>query len=244
MKRCVIISIVFLNLSLFGKDEFVIIPETSLIDIPTAGIIDYANFELKTRFYNGGGLLTSMNIGVINNRLNLGASFMIDRMIGSESPVKMVRPEIQIKFRFYDGGYYLPAIAVGYDGQGYYYDRDLKKFMQKGKGLYLVGSKEIYPQLMAHGGFNIPDFDEGYLYGFVGFNYTLEDKFSVKLEYDNFFHSDYNPRFNMGFGLNITSNFIMDFAFRNIGTNSRFKNGMPEKVERIVQFKTFFYLGD
>lgn len=229
---------------LLGKEEFVITPETSLIDIPTAGIIDYANFELKTRFYTGGGLLTYMNIGIINNRLNLGASFMIDRIIGSDSPVKMVRPEIQIKFRFYDGGYYIPALAVGYDGQGFYYDRNLKKFMQKGKGLYFVGSKEVIANLMGHVGLNIPDFDDGYLYGFVGLNYTVEDKINLRMEFDNFFHSDYNSRFNAGVGINITSNFVLDLAFRNIGRDSRFQNGMPEKMERIVQFKTFFYLGD
>ena len=156
----------------------------------------------------------------------------------------MVKPEMQIKFRFYDGGYYIPALAAGYDGQGFYYDRDMKKFMQKGKGLYLVGSKEILPNLMLSCGFNIPDFDEGYLYGFIGTNYVLEDKFNIRIEYDNFFHSDYNPRFNLGLGINITSSFTLDVALRNIGTNSKFPNSLPEKVERIVQFKTFFYLGD
>ncbi|MCX7641116.1 MAG: hypothetical protein N2Z20_00595, partial [Elusimicrobiales bacterium] len=167
-----------------------------------------------------------------------------DKIIGSDSPVKMVKPEMQIKFRFYDGGYYIPALAIGYDGQGYYYDRNLKKFMQKGKGLYLVGSKEILAQLMSHGGFNIPDFDDGYLYGFFGLNYNIEDKINLRVELDNLFHSDYNSRFNLGIGINVTSNFILDIAFRNVGRNDKFINGIPEKMERIVQFKTFFYLGD
>lgn len=247
MKKYIALLLVVLslyNLAYSKFDEAIVTPETSLIDIPTAGVIDYANFELKTRFYNDGGFLNYMNIGVINNRLNLGASFMIDRLIGSKTPVKMVKPEMQIKFRFYDGGYYIPALAVGYDGQGFYYDKGSKKFMQKGKGLYFVGSREFVSNLMGHFGFNIPDFDEGYLYGFFGINYFVDDKINLRLEYDNFFHSDYNSRLNFGIGINITPSFILDIALRNIGTNSKFPNGEAEKMERIIQFKAFFYLGE
>ncbi len=229
---------------LFSREEIVLTPETSLIDIPTAGVIDYSNFEIKTRFYNNGGVLTYMNIGIINNRLNLGASVMIDRLIGSQSPVKMIKPEMQIKLRFYDGGYYLPAMALGYDGQGYYYDSSTKKYMQKGKGLYLVGSKEVVSKMMGHLGFNIPDFDDGYLFGFIGLNYSIEDNVNISVEYDNFFHSDYNSRFNLGVSINATPSFTVSVALRNLGRNSTFPNGYPEKTERIVQFKTFFYLGD
>ncbi|MEF3279530.1 MAG: hypothetical protein K6357_00980 [Elusimicrobiota bacterium] len=225
------------------RDEIIVTPEVNLIDIPTAGVIDYSNFAFKSRFYNNGGVLAYMNVGVLD-RLNLGASFMIDKLIGSESPIKMVRPEIQLKFRFYDGGYYIPALSMGYDGQGYFYDKDLKKYMQKGKGLYLVGSREaLLSNLMVHLGFNIPDFDDGYLYSFVGLNYNLDDKVNFIIEYDNLFHSDYHSRLNSGMRISITPNFSLDIAFRNIGRNSKFSNGEDDKMERIVQFNTTFYLG-
>lgn len=226
------------------RDEVIVTPDVSLIDIPTAGVIDYANFNLKTRFYNNGGVLTYINAGILQN-ITLGASFMIDNLIGSNSPVKMVRPEMQLKFRFYDGGYYIPALALGYDGQGYYYDRSIKKYMQKGKGLYLVGSKELFfPGFMTSAGFNIPDYDEGYLYSFVGFNYNMDDKLNLMLEFDNMFHSDYPSRINAGVRININSNFFVDVAFRNIGKNEKFPNGWDNKIERIVQFNTSFYLGN
>jgi hypothetical protein len=227
-----------------SRDEAVVSPNVNLIDIPTAGVLDYSNFSVKTRFYNNGGVLAHMNVGVLN-RLNLGASFMIDRFIGSEGPVKFVRPEIQVKFRFYDGGYYIPAMAVGYDGQGYYYNSDKEKFMQKAKGLYLVGSKEILLSgLMGNLGFNVPDFDDGYLYSFIGFDYNFEDKMTFMLEYDNLFHSDYHSRFNLGMRIDITPNFGLDLALRNIGRNSKFPDGERDKMERIVQLTTSFYLGD
>jgi len=158
-----------------SKDEAAVLPDVEMIDVPTAGILDYYGFMVKTRFYSGGGVLGSLNFGVLE-RLNLGAAMTSDGLIGSESP-KMRRPEIQVKFRFYDGGYYIPALAAGYDSQGYYYSAADKKYLEKGKGLYLVGSKELgVPGLVLHGGFNVPDFDNNYLFGFLGVNYTLEEQ--------------------------------------------------------------------
>lgn len=240
------LSLFVFSLSLYSgdkkRDEVVLTPEISLIDIPTAGVLDYSNFNARNRFYNSGGMLLYLNVGVLQN-LNLGASFMVDNFIGFTGPVKMVRPEIQIKFRFYDGGYYIPALAIGYDGQGYYYDRDTKKFMQKGKGLYFVGTREVlFPGFMGNIGLNIPDYDEGYLYSFAGFNYNVDDKFNFMLEFDNLFHSDYPSRTNAGVRINISPNFSVDFALRNIGRNSKFPNGLVNKTERIIQFNTSFYL--
>ncbi len=219
------------------KDEAVVQPDVELIDVPTAGILDYYGFQLKTRAYTGGGVLGGLNFGVLE-RLNLGASMSVDRFIGSDSDVKMRRPEIQVKFRFYDGGYYIPAMAVGYDGQGYYYYPADKKYLEKGKGLYLVGSKEVgVPGLGLHGGFNVPDFDNNYLFGFLGLNYTLEDKVSFIVEYDSLFHTDDPSRLNAGARIYVTPYFQVDLAMREIGGSRKFDNGWPRKSERIVQMR-------
>ncbi|MEW5951876.1 MAG: hypothetical protein AB1637_08335 [Elusimicrobiota bacterium] len=219
------------------RDENIILPDTSLIDIPTSGIIDYYGFSFKSRFYSSGGVLTWLNFGVME-RLNLGASFMVDNLVGSQTPVKMVQPQMQVKFRFYDGGIYLPSLALGYDGQGYYYDRNLKKYMEKEKGLYLAASKEILaPGLVAHGGLNVPDFDDNYLFSFLGLNYTLEDKVALMAEMDNMFHSDDPSRFNLGARFYITPSFSLDAALREIGKSDKFSNGWPRKSERILQLR-------
>jgi len=229
--------------ALAGKDndkgEAVVLPDVEMIDVPTAGILDYYGFMLKTRFYSGGGVLGGLNFGV-QERLNLGASMSVDRLVGSDSGIKMRRPEIQVKFRFFDGGYYIPAMALGYDGQGYYYNPADKKYLEKGKGLYLVGSKEIgVPGLALHGGFNVPDFDNNYLFGFLGLNYTLEDKVAFMLEYDNMFHKADPSRFNVGTRIYITPYFQLDMAAREIGRNGFFNNdrNLPRKTERIVQMR-------
>ena len=242
LPTALICALFVLNSSAFAaknkeKGENVVLPDTELIDIPTAGILDYYGFQVKNRAYSQGGVITALNFGVLE-RLNLGASMAVDKLIGSDSPIKMRRPEIQVKFRFFDGGYYIPAAALGYDGQGYYYDSDSKKYMEKGKGLYLAGSKEIgIPNLTAHGGFNVPDFDNSYLFGFLGANYTLEDKVSFLLEFDNLFHKDDPSRFNVGARVYITSYFQLDMGVREISPSRDFSNGLPRKTERIVQLR-------
>ena len=92
------------------KGESVVIPDVEMIDVPTAGILDYYGFMLKTRFYSGGGVLGGLNFGV-QERLNLGASMTVDKLVGSETGIKMRRPEIQVKFRFFRRG-------VLYTGRG------------------------------------------------------------------------------------------------------------------------------
>jgi hypothetical protein len=218
-----------------SKDDSVVVPDVEMIDIPTAGILDYYGFQVKSRFYSDGGVLGGLNFGVLE-RVNIGASMTVDRLVGSDSPIKMRKPEIQLKFRFYDGGYYIPAAALGYDSQGYYYDPSAKKYMEKGKGLYLAGTKEIgVPGLVLHGGFNVPDFDSNYLYSFLGMNYTLEDKIAFILEDDNLFHSDDPSRFNVGTRIYITPYFQLDLGVREIGRSGKFSNGLSRKPERIVQ---------
>ncbi|MFH1618464.1 MAG: hypothetical protein ABIG11_01010, partial [bacterium] len=79
-----------------GKMETVLLPDTDLIDVPTAGILDYYGFLARTRFFSGGGIMSSLGFGVLQ-RLNLGASLTADQLIGSASPVRFVKPEIQVK---------------------------------------------------------------------------------------------------------------------------------------------------
>ncbi|OGS63646.1 MAG: hypothetical protein A3J79_07200 [Elusimicrobia bacterium RIFOXYB2_FULL_62_6] len=219
------------------KGADTVLPDTELVDVPTAGILDYYGFMLKTRAYSGGGVVGSLNFGVLE-RLNLGASMTVDKLIGSDSPIKMRRPEIQVKFRFYDGGYYIPAAAVGYDGQGSYYDSVSKKYLEKGKGLYLVGSKEAgIAGLVLHGGFNVPDFDNNYLFAFLGGSYTLEDKVAFILEYDSLFHRDDPSRLNAGARIYVTPYFQVDLALRELNASQDFSNGADRKTERIVQLR-------
>ena len=218
------------------KGDNIVIPDTELIDIPTAGILDYYAFQVKTRAYYEGGVITELNFGVLE-RLNLGAAMAVDGLIGTGSP-EMRKPEIQVKFRFFDGGYYIPAAAIGYIGQGYYYDHSTKKYMERGKGLYLVGSKEVgVANFVMHGGLNVPDFDNRYLFGFLGANYTLEDKLSFMLEADNLFHENNPYRLNIGVRFYLSPDFQLDMGVRELNAGGHFSNKDPRKTERVLQLR-------
>ncbi len=213
-----------------------ILPETELVDIPTAGILDYYGFLSKTRFFSGGGMLESLGFGVLQ-RLNMGASIDIERLIGSDSSVRVVRPEIQVKYRFYDGGSYIPAMAAGYDGQGYFFDKNLKKYMEKSRGVFIAGSQEIkLPGMLLHGGVNISDFDSNNVYGFTGLSYSIQESALLMLEWDNI-HKIKNSRINTGMRIFITPFFHLDFSLRGIGRGGCHENGALRRPERIVQLR-------
>lgn len=217
-------------------EQSVMLPDTELIDQPTAGILDYYGFLAKTRFFHNGGVLGWLQFGVLQ-RLNLGASMQADRLIGTESSIRFVRPEIQVKFRFYDGGQYIPALAIGYDGQGYFYDSGRKKYQEKGRGIYLAGSQEVFvPGLLVHPGFNVSDFDSSGVFGFIGVNYTIEEKLSLMMEWDNI-NTIKDSRFNCGTRIYVTPFFHLDLAVRGIAGGGHFKNGQARKPERIIQLR-------
>lgn len=218
------------------SQESVVVPDTELIDVPTAGVLDYYGFQVKSRFVSNGGLLGGVGFGVLP-RLNLGATMLLEQMIGTDSSVQMVSPAIQAKYRFYDGTAIIPAFALGYDGQGYYYNHDTKKYQEKARGLYVAGSQEIFcPNLMFHPGVNVSDFDSGSIYMFAGLNFVVKDSFSLMLEWDNIQRFD-ESRVNSGVRFYVTPFFHLDFAVRDIGLNRTFENGERQKPERIVQVK-------
>jgi hypothetical protein len=215
--------------------ESMILPDTDLIDIPTAGIIDYYGLQVKTRFYSGGGVLPGLTFGI--SRLNLGASAAVDRLIGTGSPVNIRRPELQIKYRFYDGGIMLPAFAIGYDSQGYYYNGSSKKYREKARGLYLVGSKEIgSPKFQIHPGINVSEFEGDKVFLFFGMNYNIEDVVTLMGEWDHIQRID-ESRLNLGARFHVTPFFQVDFAVREIGINTMFEDGTTHKPERVVQLR-------
>jgi hypothetical protein len=219
------------------KDEGALVPaDTDLIDIPTAAILDYGGYSSRTRFYSAGGVMEWLGFGVFQ-RLNIGASMNIDKLIGTASPVQVTRPDLQVKFRFYDGDRIIPAAVIGFDGQGYMYNRPEKRWNQRQRGFYVAGSQEVgVPGLHANAGMNISDFDSNAIFGFMGADYNIRDKVLVMWEWDNISNFA-DSRTNMGFRTYITPSFHLDFAVRGIGQGGSFTNGVSRGAERIVNFK-------
>lgn len=198
------------------------------VDIPTADILDPKTFSTSFRFYSQGGITSRLLLGPFK-MVNLGFSLDSQRLIGGEDP-HLVRPAVFIKVRFFDGTDYLPALAIGYDNQGYLYRDSLRDYSQQERGLYLVGSHEMFiPDFNVHAGVNFPRIDEnGKPYGFFGATWKIIPSFALLTEYDNLYNG-YDNRVNVGGRLWVTSFFNVDIAARNVG------RGSGRGAERIVR---------
>jgi len=109
-------------------------PMVEVVDIPTADIIDPMTYSVNFRFYNAGGIASRLVIGPLK-RVNLGITFDTQGIIGSEDP-HMVRPSVYFKLRAFDGTDVLPALALGYDNQGYLYQNSTRDFLEKENAPY------------------------------------------------------------------------------------------------------------
>ncbi|MEK7656310.1 MAG: hypothetical protein AAB412_01000 [Elusimicrobiota bacterium] len=216
--------------------ESLIEPDTQLIDVPTAGILDVGGFATQTRFFSEGGILEWLNFGMVH-RLNLGASLNVERLVGSGTPVQLTRPELQLKFRFFDGDRLIPAFAIGFDGQGYLYSRPDKRYNQRQRGFYFVGSQEVgLAGLQAHAGMNISDFDSNSIFGLVAASYNLQDKITLMTEWDNI-NNLRDSRVNLGFRVYVTPSAHIGFSVRGVGQGGRQPGAISRGAERIFQFK-------
>ena len=216
--------------------EGVHLPEMGVIDAPTAAVLDHGGYGTQTRFYANGGLLQYLSFGVYP-RLNLGASLSIDGLIGDGTIVRARLPQAQVKFRFYDGDRYLPALAAGYDGQGYNYSQPDQAYNERQRGFYLVGTQELgLPGLQAHPSFNISNFNSNSIFGSIPLTYNIRDKVVLLFEWDNINNFD-DSRVNAGLRVYLVPNLSVDFAVRRIGQGGFYDDGSPRGPERVVQFK-------
>jgi len=217
-----------------GEDS--VLADNNLVDTPTAAVLDYYALQTKTRFFSQGSVLEEAAFGVLP-QLNLGASATIEDFLGTGSGMRLVRPAIQAKYRFYEGTAHFPALAVGYDGQGYYYNRSAAEFREKERGVYLVASKSVFDKsFQIHPGVNVSDFDSNHVFGWVAASFTVEDTFSLMAEWDNVQRFD-QSRVNAGVRFYVSPAFQLDVAVRDIGKNTQFPDGSPQRTERIVQLR-------
>jgi len=215
-----------------------------LIDIPTAEITEYHTMDVNFRLYTGGGIVSRLSFGVFN-QLNVGGSMDVDKLIGSVPPE--VRPPVfYFKFRFYDGSDRLPALALGYDGQGYDYNHASGTYIHREKGIYLVATLEtLLPNLELTMGANLnftrtTTRDEAHLYGFAGVDYSITDQgkkvLSIIGEYNNLSRNTDDTILNAGLRFHPAFDLDIDFSFSDIMSPRKTD---PERLIRI-NYRTKF----
>ncbi len=130
---------------------------TELIDTPTAGLPGKGTYSLSLRMQPYGGLLGGISIGLAE-RLALGMSYGGTGIIGYGTPDWNAQVGVQARIRLLDESYVGPAIAIGFDSQGFgAFHRDtLDRYDIKSKGFYAMASKNyiFLGRLGFHAGLN------------------------------------------------------------------------------------------
>jgi hypothetical protein len=227
--RVAIVCIVLLcAVNLYAKSTELI----ECIDSPTAGIYDYGAYDINFRLFSGGSMLSRMNFGVFKI-VNLGFGWELQQLTGNQN-ITVAPPTLNLKLRPYPGGIILPALAIGYDGQGYYFNADSNEFGQKARGVYVVLTRELLiPGFELSTGANMNDFKSDVVYGFANLNINLENVFVIMAEYDNIHYGPEN-RLNGGFRFALTDDLSIDLAGRDLtGTG-------PLAKERLIRI---YYTG-
>lgn len=203
--------------------------EEYLIDTPTAKVEQVKTFTSTSRIFSDGGLVNFFTFSPLE-RFSIGTAVTLEHIVGTnEEDIKILPPSLQLKFQLFDGTETLPMIALGFNNQGFYYDHDNDKYLQKARGLFLTATQEILTKgLMANYGVNITtdgfEFDK--IHSFVSLNYDITHYLDFMLEWDNL-RSLRTSRINTGLRLYISDFFALDFAVRNCNN----------KAERILQIK-------
>jgi len=206
---------------------------TYVIDTPTVGMLDYGGYDLNFRLFSEGGILTRLDFGVFKI-VNLGFGWELTNAIGNQD-ITVAPPALFLKVKPFSGGMVLPAIAFGYDGQGYFYDKTLSSFTQKERGIFVVFGREFFfPGLEMNFGANMNDFRTNTVFGFANMNFNIEDKLYFLGEYDNV---NYLPdsRINLGMRFFITNDLSLDLAGRDLGAAGR----KSERIMRIAYRSKF-----
>lgn len=226
MKKIFLLGTILTVFALSASAQQELRKDIILIDTPTSETLDHYSTSFNTRFFSDGSVMESIEFGIYP-RLQIGFSIAAQNVIGNDTPVRVLTPQFQAKYKIYDGSLYLPAIAIGWDGREYLYDRSTKDYAHEKKGAYLVLSREVFvPNLQINPGVNVSDFDSSDIYFFTGVSFNIEDKVNLMFEWDNVHNID-TSRINAGLRIYFTDNFDVDLALRDMAHKHTF--------ERVVQ---------
>lgn len=176
-----------------------------LVDMPTAGTLNRAQYSVNMRMQPVGGLLFGLSFGLFD-RLNLGFSYGGDNIIGYGNVNWNPQPGFQIKYRIFDESYAMPAIALGFDNQGFGYWAGTRYFI-KSRGFYAAASKnyKFLGTLAFHGGasYSLEErhSEDNEVDFYVGLEKSLNPELWMVAEYDGAFNDNVkDDQFGEGYG--------------------------------------------
>ncbi len=228
-------------------------PPRWLVDMPTAGTLPRASFDVAIRLYPNGGALGMVDIG-LSNRLQLGISYGGEGVISNRSADWNPDINFNIKMRMVDEMDYFPAITGGFCSQGFGARSDsLDRYAFKSRGFYAVASRSFnfYSWISGwHFGVNYSlegdtDNDKG-INAFGGFDATFQYNLAFVVEYDGALDDNKSSIFggkgrgylNTSLRWLFTDNLELELMLKDLLTNRRESSTFTREI-RITYIENF-----
>ncbi|MCF7911039.1 MAG: YjbH domain-containing protein [Candidatus Cloacimonetes bacterium] len=249
-----IILVIILPLCAFEMD--------TLVDAPTAGMLQAGQTDIFTEFYKDNGLLLGVRVGIIP-RVMIGVSYGSENVVGNNEPEWHDQVEFYGKFRLMDETSRIPALAIGYDSQGHgrFYAEDddgvdVRRYDIKSKGFFGVLTKNFgfLGNLGLHLGTNYSlenTEDDRHMNIFTGVDKSIGDIMVLSVEYDmginedekwletimdediEYFDKGY---LNSGLGIYFSENLYLQVKFNDLLGN----RGDTSMADRSIRLKYYF----
>ena len=194
---------------------------------------------LTLRVYKIGGMNGGIMVG-LTRHLMFGVTYGGQNLIGEGKINWNPSPGINIRYKLFSETYpFPPAIAIGYDSQGWgSYDKELKRYEIKSPGIYLVASKNYSNPIVNlgfHAGVNFSQENQGGdkdLNIFIGAHAILEEELSAVWEFDFATNDNDEQSYGAGKGyMNVgirwlfVNQLILEFSFKNLLNNRKTPDG-------------------
>lgn len=216
-----------------------------LLDIPSTKSIPANGVMAELRMYPRGGLLTTMLIG-LTDRFSLGVSYGGENIIGTGKVNLNPQPCVQLRYLVMEEKFLSPAVMIGFNSQGYGgYNKDLKRYEVKSRGLYVVVSKNtsFLGGIGFHAGMNrsleAEDGDND-LNVFGGLHKRFNLDLVLLCEYDTAINDNSGNAMGSGKGYlnsgvrwSFAQRLFVEFAWKNILENRENEAGTSREVKLV-----------
>ncbi|MDG5815579.1 hypothetical protein QA601_10840 [Chitinispirillales bacterium ANBcel5] len=224
-----------------------------LVDSHTAGVLPRGYYDFECRVYSAGnaelgsGLMMGFNVG-LTDRLDIGIMYGGEGIIGRGDVEFNELPGVQIKYRLFEESIAGPALALGFDNQGFGGSVDSEEFgydgfVYKSPGFFLSASKNYILlnriQFGIHGmaSYSLEESDVVRWPNLtVGLDVGFNEELSFVVEYDlgfndksikeekNFAHP-HRGYLNLGLRWAFTPNFYIEFDAKDVLENKGTEEG-------------------
>ncbi len=209
----------------------------------------------------GAGIVMGIAVGV-TNRLNIGISYGGEGLVGRGKHTKFnPLPGWLVKYRIFEENYFWPGFALGYDHQGFggladTSTFDYKGYIYKSPGFFLAISKnylllqKIQFGLHATVNYSMEEYKViKWPNVFAGIDIALNEELAVVFEYDfganikdirpnrhPVYAQPENGFLNAGIRWAFTPGFFIEFDFKDLLENRKYKNGSTLGWSRELRF--------